>query len=97
MMVACVLLDVSLGRAVFRLVIALRVVAVFSCKPLQVVVFPMPWICTTAQPGHGLLLSSAWDAIILQERLLVTWPSLREEKTQVYCNETMKRGIELGT
>ncbi len=44
-----------------------------SCAPLQVVVLPMLWTCTTVQQGRGRRLSSAWRAIVLQLHLLGTW------------------------
>ena len=38
----------------------------------------MLWTCTTVHRTHGRLLSSVWGAMVLQRRLLGTWPSSRE-------------------
>ena len=51
---------------------ALRSLAL-SSAPLQVVVLPMLWTCTTVQQGRGRRLSSAWRAMVLQLHLLGTW------------------------
>ena len=63
-----------------------------SRAPLQVLVLPMLWMCTTVQQGHGRRLSSAWRAIGLQLHLSGTWLCSLVVGHQVRC--LCREGVE---
>ncbi len=63
-----------------------------SCAPLQVVLLPILWMCTTVQQGHGRLLSSARRALITQLHLSGTWLCSLGVQQQVRCCEGRERG-----
>jgi len=56
-----------------------------SRAPLQILLFPMLWTCTTVQQGHGLRLSSAWRAVNLQLHRPGTLPCSLGVTPQVCC------------